>query len=62
MMLERLGPALALMLVLEGVVPLFSPQAWRVAMRRIANLADGQIRFFGLASIVLGAALFWLLD
>jgi uncharacterized protein YjeT (DUF2065 family) len=31
-------------------------------MRRIANLADGQIRFFGLASIVLGAALFWLLD
>jgi uncharacterized protein len=62
MMLERLGPALALMLMLEGVVPLFSPHTWRVAMKRIANLADGQIRFFGLASIVLGAALFWLLD
>jgi uncharacterized protein len=62
MMLERLGPALALMLVLEGVMPLFSPRTWRAAIRRIADLADGQIRFFGLSSMVLGALLFWLLS
>jgi uncharacterized protein YjeT (DUF2065 family) len=62
MMLDRLGPALALMLMLEGALPLFSPRSWRIAMRRIADLADGQIRFFGLASIVLGAALYWLFD
>jgi len=62
MMLERLGPALALMLVLEGVMPLFSPRTWRAAVRRIADLADGQIRFFGLSSIVAGALLFWLLS
>jgi len=61
-MLERLGPAFALMLVLEGVVPLCSPGTWRVAIRRITELADGQIRFFGLVSIVLGAALYWLLS
>jgi hypothetical protein len=61
-MLERLGPALALMLVLEGVMPLASPRAWRVAIRRITDLADGQIRFFGLTSIMLGAVLFWLLS
>jgi uncharacterized protein len=61
-MLERLGPAFALMLVLEGVVPLFSPRTWRVTIRRITELADGQIRFFGLASIVLGLLLFWLLS
>ncbi|HEY4037270.1 MAG TPA: DUF2065 domain-containing protein [Burkholderiaceae bacterium] len=61
-MLEPLGPAFALMLVLEGVVPLCSPRTWRGAIRRIADLADGQIRFFGLASIVLGALLFWLLS
>jgi uncharacterized protein YjeT (DUF2065 family) len=61
-MLETLGPAFALMLVLEGVMPLFSPRRWRVAIRRITELADGQIRFFGLASIMLGAALFWLLS
>jgi uncharacterized protein len=62
MMLERLGPAFALMLVLEGVVPLCSPRTWRVAVRRITDMADGQIRFFGLVSMVLGAALFWLLS
>jgi uncharacterized protein YjeT (DUF2065 family) len=62
MMLERLGPAFALMLVLEGVVPLFSPRTWRMTIRRIADKADGQIRFFGLASIVLGALLFWLIS
>jgi len=61
MMLERLGPAFALMLVLEGIVPLFSPGAWRRAILRITSLADGQIRFFGLSSIGLGALLFWLL-
>jgi uncharacterized protein len=60
-MLDRLGPALALMLVLEGLLPLFSPASWRSAMLRITALADGQIRFFGLGSIVLGAGLYWLL-
>jgi uncharacterized protein YjeT (DUF2065 family) len=61
-MLETLGPAVALMLVLEGLMPLFSPRAWRTAIRRATDLADGQIRFFGLASIVLGSILFWLLS
>jgi uncharacterized protein len=61
-MLDRLGPALALMLVLEGLLPLFSPASWRAAMMRITALADGQIRFFGLASTLLGASLYWLLS
>jgi uncharacterized protein YjeT (DUF2065 family) len=60
-MLERLGPAFALMLVLEGIAPLFAPRSWRLAVRRITGLADGQIRFFGLSSIALGALLFWIL-
>jgi len=61
-MLETLGPAFALMLVLEGLVPLLSPRTWRSTIRRIADLADGQIRFFGLTSIMLGLILFWLLS
>jgi len=60
-MLDALGPAFALMLVLEGLAPLLSPRSWRGAMRRATDLADGQIRFFGLVSIVLGTLLFWLL-
>jgi hypothetical protein len=43
------------------VLPLVSPRSWRNAMRRIGQLADGQIRFFGLASILLGLALLLLL-
>ncbi|HUD26958.1 MAG TPA: DUF2065 family protein [Burkholderiaceae bacterium] len=62
MMLERLGPAFALMLVLEGVAPLFAPRSWRLTIRRVADLADGQIRFFGLSSMALGALLFWMLS
>ncbi len=60
-MLDRLAPALALMLILEGFLPLVSPAAWRSAMMRVTALADGQIRFFGLSSILFGAALYWLL-
>jgi uncharacterized protein len=49
--------ALGLMLVLEGLMPLVSPNGWRGAMRRIAALRDGQIRFMGLAATLLGAVL-----
>jgi len=53
--------ALALMLVFEGLLPLLSPPSWRSAIRRIGTLSDGQIRFFGLSSIVLGLALLFLI-
>ncbi len=49
--------AVALMLLFEGALPFFSPPTWRNLMRRIGGLADGQIRFFGLASILIGLAL-----
>jgi len=61
-MLESFGPALALMLVLEGLLPLVSPGSWRSAMMRITVLRDGQIRFFGLGSILAGVAMYWLLS
>jgi uncharacterized protein YjeT (DUF2065 family) len=49
--------ALGLMLILEGLMPLLSPPQWREAMRRIAALRDGQLRFMGLAATLVGAAL-----
>jgi hypothetical protein len=52
-----LGLALAMMLVIEGLLPLLSPASWREMFRRVAQLTDGQIRFFGLASVLLGLAL-----
>ena len=49
--------AFALMLVLEGLLPFIAPRAWRDTFRRITELADGQIRFLGLTSIVVGLLL-----
>lgn len=52
--------ALALMLVIEGLLPFAAPKIWRETFRRVTELADGQIRFIGLTSIVIGIALLML--
>jgi uncharacterized protein YjeT (DUF2065 family) len=49
--------ALALMLILEGVLPFLAPSLWRDTFRRITQMSDGQIRFVGLSSMVLGVLL-----
>jgi uncharacterized protein len=49
--------ALGLMLVLEGVLPLFAPQAWRETFKRMVELKDGQLRFVGLISMGVGLLL-----
>ena len=54
---ETFLAACALVLVLEGLLPLVAPRAWRDAFRRITDLSDGQLRFIGLISIVTGIIL-----
>jgi uncharacterized protein YjeT (DUF2065 family) len=49
--------AFGLVLVIEGVLPLVAPATWREMFRRILQFSDGQIRFFGLASLAAGLAL-----
>jgi uncharacterized protein YjeT (DUF2065 family) len=49
--------ALALLFILEGLLPFAAPSAWRTVMRRIGGMADGQIRFVGLAAILAGTGL-----
>jgi uncharacterized protein YjeT (DUF2065 family) len=46
--------ALALMLILEGVLPFLAPNLWRDTFRRITQMTDGQIRFVGLSSMLVG--------
>jgi uncharacterized protein YjeT (DUF2065 family) len=46
--------AFGLMLVLEGVLPLVAPQAWRDTFRRMIELNDGQLRFVGMLSMIIG--------
>ncbi len=49
--------AFALMLVIEGLFPFLAPSAWRETFRRLMQLSDGQIRFFGLTSMLAGLVL-----
>ncbi|MDQ6916185.1 MAG: DUF2065 domain-containing protein [Pseudomonadota bacterium] len=51
---ESLVAAFALVLVLEGVLPLIAPRIWREAFTRLTQLSDGQLRFVGLLSIGIG--------
>jgi len=54
--------ALALMLVVEGLLPFLSPKSWRSVFERATRMTDGQIRFLGLTSMIAGVAmllLFW---
>jgi len=51
---ETFLAACALVLVLEGVLPLVAPHAWRNAFRRLTELSDGQLRFIGLISVAIG--------
>lgn len=52
--MEFLWGALALMLVIEGVLPFLSPGSWRRVFERALQLSDGQIRFVGLSSMIVG--------
>ncbi|CAN5280866.1 hypothetical protein BH10PSE16_BH10PSE16_18420 [soil metagenome] len=49
-----LWQALALLLIIEGLLPLVAPSAWRRMFEQILGLSNGQIRFFGLCSIAIG--------
>ncbi|MEW6313488.1 MAG: DUF2065 domain-containing protein [Pseudomonadota bacterium] len=58
--MENFWAALALMLVLEGVLPFLAPPLWRETFRRLTEMGDGQIRFVGLTSMVAGLLLLYL--
>jgi uncharacterized protein len=58
-MSETMLAALALLLIVEGVLPLFAPRAWREAFTRMLELSDGQLRFIGLMSFGIGLALLY---
>jgi hypothetical protein len=49
--------ALALMLVIEGLLPFLSPGTWRSVFEKATQMSDGQIRFVGLSSMLVGLVL-----
>jgi len=53
-MANSLWIALALILIIEGVLPFAAPRLWRDTFQRLIGLTDGQLRFIGLLSIGFG--------
>ncbi len=49
--------ALGLLFLLEGLFPFVAPQRCRQTFLQLAQLSDGQIRFFGLVAILFGILL-----
>jgi uncharacterized protein YjeT (DUF2065 family) len=60
-MSDNLLTALALMLILEGILPFLAPSLWRETFQRIVQMADGQLRFIGLSSMLSGLLLLYFL-
>lgn len=52
--------AIALVLVIEGILPFLAPQAWKRMMFQLASQSDRAIRIIGLISLLLGALLMYL--
>lgn len=53
--------AVALVLILEGLLPFLSPDAMRRAVMKLVNLNDNTLRFAGLTSMILGCLLLYAL-
>jgi hypothetical protein len=52
---------LAMMLVIEGLLPFLLPELWRETFRKLVTLTDGQLRFVGLTSMLCGLLLlYWI--
>lgn len=51
---------IAFYLIIEGLLPFASPQAWRRGLASLAQLEDGQLRTFGLGIVIAGLGLLYL--
>ncbi len=58
---DDLMSAVALVLVMEGIMPFVSPRSWRRTMLQASRLPDHVLRGIGLASMLLGVVLLYVL-
>lgn len=60
-MLKYFLTAVALLLVIEGIMPFLYPSRWRQMMIRLATLQDKGLRIMGFLSMFAGVLLLYLL-
>jgi uncharacterized protein YjeT (DUF2065 family) len=61
-MLHQLAVAFCLMLVIEGMLPFIAPGRWRRMLEAIEQVDDSTMRLVGLASMLAGTALLYLVN
>ena len=60
LMWDDLLAALALVLVIEGIVPFVSPAAMRKMLETVSQIDDRTLRMTGLVSMICGVVLLYL--
>jgi uncharacterized protein len=58
---QQLGVAIAMVFVIEGMVPFLAPGRWRRLVATMADLDDRTMRTMGLVSMLVGLALLYLI-
>jgi uncharacterized protein YjeT (DUF2065 family) len=56
-MMQDLMTAFALLLIIEGLLPMVAPQAWQRAMQELSRHNPKAIRIGGIVSMLAGAVL-----
>ncbi|MCX4194071.1 DUF2065 domain-containing protein [Methylophaga sp. OBS1] len=60
-LLHSLWVAMALMLIIEGIMPFLSPQKFKRALLQMAAMPDRQVRLIGFFSMLAGLIfLYWI--
>jgi uncharacterized protein YjeT (DUF2065 family) len=52
---------LAFYLIIEGLFPFVTPRSWRRGLSALGRLEDNQLRGFGLAAVITGLVLLFLI-
>lgn len=61
-MWHNLAVAVCLMLVIEGIIPFLAPGRWRKMLAMLDQIDDNTMRLIGLASMLTGTALLYLIN
>jgi len=61
-MWESIVPALALVLIIEGILPFLNPGKWRETMSQAAQLPDSALRSLGFISMMIGVVVLFLVE
>jgi uncharacterized protein YjeT (DUF2065 family) len=59
---QQLAVAVALVFIIEGMIPFLAPARWRNMVQLLAELDDRTMRSMGLVSMLLGVVLLYLFN